>query len=90
MSKLPLTPGDPVIGKNLELHILVGVIIGGVSFYGGRGSAVGAFVGVLFIQLVSSGLVIGRFDSFLQIPVLGFLLLLAAIFDVLRYRRVES
>jgi ribose transport system permease protein len=90
MSTLPLTPGDPVIGKNLELHILVGVIIGGVSFYGGRGSAVGAFVGVFFIQLVRSGLVIGRFDSYLQIPVLGFLLLLAAIFDVLRYRRVES
>jgi len=90
MSQLPLTPGDPIIGKNLELHILVGVIIGGVSFYGGRGSAVGAFVGVFFIQLVRSGLVIGRFDSFLQTPALGFLLLLAAIFDVLRHRRDEG
>jgi ribose transport system permease protein len=90
MSQLPMTPGDPIIGKNLELHILVGVIIGGVSFYGGRGSAVGAFFGVFFIQLVRSGLVIGRFDSFLQTPVLGFLLLLAAIIDVLRHRREES
>ena len=66
MSQLPLTPGDPIIGRNLELHILVGVIIGGVSFFGGRGSAIGAFIGVFFIQLVRSGLVIGRFDSFLQ------------------------
>ena len=66
MSQLPGTPGDPIIGKNLELHILVGVIVGGVSFYGGRGSAVGAFLGVFFIQLVKSGLVIGRFNSFLQ------------------------
>ena len=90
MSQLPQTPGDPIIGKNLELHILVGVIIGGVSFYGGRGSAVGAFVGVLFIQLVKSGLVIGRFDSFLQTPVLGFLLLMAAIIDVLRHGRREG
>lgn len=90
MSQLPLTPGDPIIGKHLELHILVGVIIGGVSFYGGRGSAVGAFVGVLFIQLVKSGLVIGRFDSFLQTPVLGFLLLTAAIIDVLRHGRREG
>jgi ribose transport system permease protein len=90
MSQLPLTPGDPIIGKHLELHILVGVIIGGVSFYGGRGSAVGAFVGVLFIQLVKNGLVIGRFDSFLQTPVLGFLLLTAAIIDVLRHGRREG
>lgn len=90
MSQLPLTPGDPIIGRNLELDILAGIIIGGVSFYGGRGSAVGAFVGVLFIQLVRSGLVIGRFDSFLQMPVLGALLVLAAVVDVLRHRRVEG
>ena len=90
MSQLPQTPGDPIIGRNLELDILAGIIIGGVSFYGGRGSAVGAFVGVLFIQLVRSGLVIGRFDSFLQIPVLGFLLVVAAVVDVLRHRREES
>lgn len=89
MSQLPQTPGDPIIGKNLELHILVGVIVGGVSFYGGRGSALGAFIGVFFIQLVKSGLVIGRFDSFLQTPVLGFLLMLAAVVDVLRHRGDE-
>ena len=72
------------------MDILAGVIIGGVSFYGGRGSAVGAFFGVLFIQLVHSGLVIGRFDSFLQMPVLGFLLVIAAVVDVLRHRRDEA
>lgn len=90
MSQLPLTPGDPIIGRNLELNVLVGIIIGGVSFYGGRGSAIGAFVGVLFIQLVASGLVIGRFNSFLQMPVLGALLVLAAVVDVLRHRRDEG
>lgn len=90
MSQLPQTPGDPIIGRLLELDILAGVIIGGVSFYGGRGSAVGAFVGVLFIQLVRSGLVIARFDSFLQAPVLGLLLMIAASVDVLRYRRREG
>lgn len=90
MSQLPQTPGDPVIGRNLELDILVGVIVGGVSFFGGRGSAVGAFLGVTFIQLVRSGLVIGRFDSFLQTPVLGILLVIAAAADVLRHGRREG
>jgi ribose transport system permease protein len=90
MSQLPLTPGDPIIGRNLELDILAGVVIGGVSFYGGRGSAVGTFFGVMFIQLVQSGLVIAGFDSYLQTPVLGFLLMMAAVVDVLRYRRNET
>jgi ribose transport system permease protein len=90
MSQLPQTPGDPVIGRSLELDILVGVIVGGVSFYGGRGSAVGTFLGVTFIQLVRSGLVIARFDSYLQMPVLGILLVIAAVVDVLRYGRREG
>jgi len=90
MSQLPLTPGDPIIGRNLELDILAGIIIGGVSFYGGRGSAIGTFIGVVFIQLVRSGLVIARFNAFLKTPVLGFLLVVAGVVDVLRYRRVEA
>ncbi len=90
MSQLPMTPGDPIIGKNLELDILAGVIVGGVSFYGGRGSAIGSFLGVAFIQLVRSGVVIARFSSYLQIPVVGVLLVLAAVVDVLRHRRSEA
>ncbi|MBC8447455.1 MAG: ABC transporter permease [Chloroflexi bacterium] len=90
MSQLPLTPGDPIIGRNLELNILAGIVVGGVSLYGGRGSAVGTFFGVVFIQLVRSGLVIARFDSYLQTPVLGFLLVIAAVVDVLRHRRREG
>jgi ribose transport system permease protein len=90
MSQLPMTPGDPIIGRNLELDILAGIIIGGVSFFGGRGSAVGTLFGVMFIQLVRSGLVIGRFDSFLQTPTLGFLLMIAAVVDVLRHGRREG
>lgn len=90
MSQLPQTPGDPIIGRNLELDILAGVIIGGVSFYGGRGSAIGTLFGVMFIQLVRSGLVIAGFDSYLQTPVLGFLLMSAAVLDVLRHRHKEG
>jgi len=90
MSQLPQTPGDPIIGRNLELDILAGVVIGGVSLYGGRGSAIGTLFGVVFIQLVRSGLVIGHFDSYLQTPVLGLLLMIAAVADVLRYRRREG
>jgi len=87
MSSLPLTPGDPIIGRFLDLDVLAGIVIGGVSFFGGRGSAIGTLFGVMFIQMVRSGIVIGHFNSYLQQPVLGFLLMIAAVVDVIRHRR---
>jgi len=89
MSQLPGTPGDPIIGKNLEFDTLAGIIIGGVSLQGGRGSAIGTLLGVTFIQLVRSGLIIGHFNPYLSTPSLGILMTLAASVDILRYRRSE-
>ena len=87
MSQLPGTPGDPIIGLNLELDILAGVIVGGVSLYGGRGSAIGTLIGVAFIQLVRSGLVIAHFNPYLQLPALGILLMIAVAGDVIRHKQ---
>ena len=87
MSQLPMTPGDPIIGRFLDLDVLAGIVVGGVSFFGGRGSAFGTLFGVMFIQMVRSGIVVGHFNSFLQQPVLGFLLVIAAVVDVVRHRR---
>jgi len=87
MSQLPQTPGDPIIGRFLDLDVLAGVVVGGVSLFGGRGSAIGTFFGVLFIQMVRSGIVVAHFNSFLQQPVLGFMLVLGASVDVIRHFR---
>ena len=87
MSQMPQTPVDPIIGRFLDLDVLAGVVVGGVSLFGGRGSAIGTFFGVLFIQMVRSGIVVAHFDSYLQQPVLGFMLVLGASVDVLRHFR---
>ncbi|MCX6031532.1 MAG: ABC transporter permease [Chloroflexi bacterium] len=89
MSQIPGTPGDPIIGRNLEFDTLAGIIIGGVSLQGGRGSALGTLLGVMFIQLVRSGLIIGHFNPYLATPSLGILMTLAASVDILRYQRSE-
>lgn len=89
MTNLPIPTGDPIIGRNVELDIIAGVILGGVSFFGGRGTAIGTFFGVLMIQVVRSGLVVAHFDPYLQTAMLGALMLVASSIDVLRHRRHE-
>jgi ribose transport system permease protein len=90
MSQLPAPAGDPIIGKNLELDIIAGVILGGVSFFGGRGSAVGTLFGVMLMQVVRTGMVIAHLDPYLQTPALGALMVIAASVDVIRHRRREG
>ncbi len=89
MSQLPLPSGDPIIGKNLELDIIAGVILGGVSFFGGRGSAIGTLFGVMLMQVIRTGMVVAQFDPYWQVPVLGMFMLAAASVDVIRHRRLE-
>lgn len=89
MSQLPLPSGDPIIGKNLELDIIAGVILGGVSFFGGRGSAIGTLFGVMLMQVIRTGMVVAQFDPYWQVPVLGLFMLGAASVDVIRHRRSE-
>ncbi|MEJ7801473.1 MAG: hypothetical protein WKF60_13200, partial [Ilumatobacter sp.] len=90
MSSLPLPSGDPIIGRGSELDIIVGVVVGGVSFYGGRGSAIGTLFGILLVQVIRSGLAIARFDPRMQTSILGVLLLLAVSVDVFRHRSSEA
>jgi ribose transport system permease protein len=90
MCGLPMPAGDPIIGRNLELNIIVGVVLGGVSFFGGRGSAIGTFLGIMLMQVIYSGLPIARFNPYWQIPALGMLLIVAASVDVIRHRKDEK
>jgi ribose transport system permease protein len=79
--------GDPIIGRNLEMSILTGVILGGVSFYGGRGSAVSTVLGALLIQIVKTGLVLIQVNPNWFNLILGLVLATAAGVDTLRHRR---
>jgi ribose transport system permease protein len=44
------------MGQGLELQVLTAVLLGGVAFGGGRGSILGVAAGVLFIGVLSNGL----------------------------------
>ncbi len=51
-----LAAADPNAGTGLELSAIAAAVIGGTSLMGGRGTVIGALVGVLIIAVLQSGL----------------------------------
>ena len=56
MNAAYLGSADPNAGVGLELAAIAAAVIGGTSLMGGRGSVVGAFIGVLIVSVLQIGL----------------------------------
>jgi len=69
--------GSSNIAEGLEFEVIAAVIIGGTSLMGGKGSIWGTFLGVLFIGLLSNGMVLKGISPFVQEVVRGLIILLA-------------
>lgn len=78
--------GYPNLGIGAELDAIAAVIIGGASFFGGRGTVLGVFAGVLVMGLLRNGLNLMDISAFWQQTLIGIVILLAVWIDVLRRR----
>ncbi len=76
------------IGQGFELDVLTAILLGGVSFKGGRGTLTGVLSGLLFLGVLRNGLILTRVGTFWQDVAVGFALFFAASLDVL-YQRLE-
>jgi ribose transport system permease protein len=76
--------GYPSAGELDELAAISAVIIGGASFFGGRGTVGGAIVGV-----INDGLNLLNVSTYLQLVAIGVIVVVAVELDVLR-RRLEE
>ena len=81
-----LDTGEANIGASMPLQSIAACVIAGVSLRGGVGRMENVILGALFIGLVQNGMNLARIDSYLQIVVLGGLLIFAVIADQLRLR----
>jgi ribose/xylose/arabinose/galactoside ABC-type transport system permease subunit len=82
-----LQGGRPTIGGgNLLLDIIGATVIGGTSLYGGKGKVTWTFFGVVFFVLLLNTLNSMKLSAFHIDAVKGVIILMAAIFDVLRTR----
>lgn len=78
--------GYPNAGVGAELDAIAAVIIGGASFFGGRGTVLGVFAGVLIMGLLRNGLNLMDVSAFWQQTLIGIIIVLAVYVDVLRRR----
>lgn len=78
--------GFPKAGLGIELDAIAAVIIGGASFFGGRGTVIGTFIGVLIMGFLRNGLNLLNVSVFWQEVAIGAIIVVAAYIDVLRQR----
>lgn len=82
--------GFPNAGLGQELDAISAVIIGGASFFGGRGSVLGVFAGALVIGLLRNILNLQNVQVFWQQVLIGIVIISVVYFDVLRRRAGSS
>lgn len=82
--------GFPAAGQGDELVAIAAVIIGGASFFGGRGTVLGAFAGVLVIGMLRNLLNLSGIQSFWQQVAIGVVIIVVVAFDVFRRRIAAS
>ena len=75
-------------GDGKELTIPAGVIIGGCSILGGRGSIIGAVIGVALLETIKNALVIMRLSAYWQDLATGLIMIVACAIDVIRQLNV--
>ncbi len=79
--------GSPQTGTGTEmLGAIAAVVVGGTSLMGGRGSIVGTFFGALLIGSLNNAMNLLNIESYLQMIVLGAVILTAVALDELRKR----
>jgi len=74
------TSGD---GQGYELNVIAAAVVGGASLSGGKGSALGALLGALVIQMISTGIVILGIDQNYSQIIIGAVVIIAVVLDQL-------
>jgi ribose transport system permease protein/L-arabinose transport system permease protein len=83
--------GEPSAGtQGLELEAITAALLGGCALAGGKGTIVGALLGVTIIGVLDNGLILLNVPSFYQLIAKGALLVLAVMIQEWRTGRVRG
>lgn len=81
-----LGAGSSDAGNGYELNVIAAAVVGGASLSGGRGSALGAVLGAIIIQLINNGFDVLGIDSNYRQIVIGLAIVLAVVIDQTKHR----
>lgn len=81
-----LGAGSSDAGQGYELSVIAAAVIGGASLSGGRGSAVGAVLGAVLIQLINNAMIILDIDTNYTNIVMGAAIVAAVVLDQAKAR----
>jgi ribose/xylose/arabinose/galactoside ABC-type transport system permease subunit len=77
----------PAAAQGWELDVISAVVIGGTSFFGGRGGMIGTLIGALFLGVLRNGANLIGISPFYQQIIIGTLVVAAVVIDRLRQQR---
>ncbi len=77
-------------GDAYELKVIAATVIGGASLMGGRGTAIGAVLGAIIIELINNGMIILSIDQDYTRVVMGGAIIVAVVVDQAKTRFMRS
>ncbi|MBL8758267.1 MAG: ABC transporter permease [Phycisphaerae bacterium] len=78
--------GTSDAGKGYELSVIAAAVVGGASLSGGRGSALGAVLGAVVIQLIDNSIIMLDINQSYKEIVIGLAIVVAVVVDQAKQR----
>ncbi|HYE07637.1 MAG TPA: ABC transporter permease [Planctomycetota bacterium] len=77
-------------GDGYELKVIAAAVVGGASLSGGKGTALGAVLGALLIQMIDTGIVFLGIPQAISMGVIGVAIVLAVVLDQVSRRVTQA
>jgi ribose/xylose/arabinose/galactoside ABC-type transport system permease subunit len=76
-----MSAGDPASGMGIEVDVIIAILLGGTSFFGGEGSVTKTVAGVFILVSLTNGLTMVGVQPYWSILVRGLVFFLALVFE---------
>ena len=81
-----LNAAEPTAGVGYELDAIAAVVIGGTNLFGGQGTVLGSFIGIILVGLIRNILNLLAVSPYYQQLVIGMVLIGAVLLDTIRIK----
>ena len=85
-----MNSGDPNLGKIYSMNCISACVIGGIALSGGKGKALGAIMGTIFLALITNIVVTANVSSFYQDLLKGVIMFVSLVGASILYAKSNS